>query len=178
MGWWILGAGAGAGVGAGAGLTSGFGGACTSGAGFVVGAGVSGVVDSFVLLSCIYENVLFPWQIYLATREIMLPLEDALRPVKPVNGGIPHSSLYVIAERRTQLRPSHTDFNLVTMWLGATKPGFKVLCGDKWLTIDDVPAGNALLWRGHFASTDEEPLNPIQHYAKYRSIRRRIVMIA
>ncbi len=89
-----------------------------------------------------------------------------------------YGSLLVVAQRRSQLTPNHNDYTVVTAWLGATRPGLKVLHGDEWVTVDDVPTGHVLFWRGQLASASGNRLEPTKHYAKYRSTTRRIIMLA
>lgn len=116
-----------------------------------------------------------------ATIEISKPIIDTFKPNVPILRSISDPGILIHAERRSQLRPSHIDFDIVTMWLGATKPGLKVFDTKRqdWLTIDNVPAGHALLWRGDVVYTDDqEYLEPVRHYAQYRSVARRITMIS
>jgi hypothetical protein len=140
-----------------------------------------GVIYDPELMTLLGEQVSIIDNALEATAKIKKPILDTFAPNVPRLCTISVPAIEINAERRTQLRPSHTDFDIVTMWLGATKPGFKVFLDTKreWLTIDDMPAGYALIWRGDLACTDDgEQLNPIRHYAQYRSVIRRIVMLA
>lgn len=112
--------------------------------------------------------------IYTACCEIMRPLHAEFSHPTIEK----YDSLTVAAIRRQVLRPTHVDFSVATLWLGATKPGLQVRLGDSWMAVDTVPTGHALLWRGYLAHADGVPLPPTPHYSSYRSMSRRIVMIS
>jgi hypothetical protein len=116
----------------------------------------------------------------VAVSEIIKPIIGEFKPNLPSDCSISESTIMIAADRRSQLRPSHTDFDIVTAWLGATKPALKVFneANQEWLPIDDVPSGYALFWRGALAYNDDKvQLSPIRHYAQYRSVIRRVVML-
>ncbi len=122
-------------------------------------------------------------ELFGISREVLAPVEEVLEPNVPF-GFTTGSQLLIGADRRIQLTPTHTDYKLLTMWFGSTKPGLKVLPAngndkEDWITVDGVPPGHALLWRGQWAyDTDKKPLEPIRHYARYRSVARRIVLLS
>jgi hypothetical protein len=118
---------------------------------------------------------------FTATAEIQKPIVEWFKPNVPPFCGLSAPGIVVLAERRTRLQPSHTDFDILTMWLGATKPGFRVFDEGKqdWLSFDKLPAGHALIWRGDLAYTDDNvQLKPTPHYVGYRQVVRRVVMLA
>lgn len=115
-------------------------------------------------------------------REIMLPVEDVLRPSEDEvtfhPKTIPTPILKFGSLRRTELRPSHVDFSVVTAWLGATKPGLRLVdAKGEPLAIDDAPEGWAFMWRGELAFLDGKQLAPTRHYAKYRRMARRTIAL-
>lgn len=112
--------------------------------------------------------------IYAVCSELMRPLHTQFSHPTIEKG----DSLTVAAIRRQVLRPTHVDFSVATLWLGATKPGLRVQHNNEWITVDTVPPGHALLWRGILAHMDGIPLPPTPHYSSYRSMARRIVMIS
>lgn len=114
--------------------------------------------------------------IHRAAYDILVPLQDALIPEQGFAAGT--NSVAIAATRRSQSTRNHTDYDLVTMWLGASEPALQVLNNGEWMPIDDVPVGHALVWRGDVAEAENQKLEPIKHFAAYRSVIRRIVLLA
>ena len=112
------------------------------------------------------------------TCELKRPVEAKLKPNPHIDLGRVSNELVIVAQRRSQPRPTHVDYRPSTMWLGATKPALKVMYKGDWITIDDVPPGHLLWWRGAHAYNGAKQLEPIKHWAPYRSMTRRIIALA
>lgn len=88
-------------------------------------------------------------------------------------------SLFAIAMRRSFLSKTHVDqIGQVTLWLGATQPGLRVMIDGAWREVPNVPPAHALVWRAADAYHDGKLLEPIPHYAQYRSRRHRAILVS
>lgn len=117
-------------------------------------------------------------KLHAATEDIFEPVKTALLPPTRLEAGVQSRGIDIIAFRRQQLRPSHSDYNMGSIWLGANKPGLKVFHDGNWITVDDMPPGFALMWRGDCAYANGDFLAGIKHYSQYRSASRRIIAMA
>lgn len=117
-------------------------------------------------------------EVQQVTRELKKPIEARLEPDPHIDLGRVTNSLVIVAQRRSQPRPTHIDYRPSTMWLGATKPALKVMYRGEWITIDDVPPAHLLWWRGAHAYDGATQLEAIRHWAPFRSMSRRVIALA
>jgi hypothetical protein len=83
--------------------------------------------------------------------------------------------LTIHGQKQVKTVARHTDTdNAVAVWLGATKPGLRLLHNNEWFKVDELPAHTALVWRGKILSGR---LQPTVHNVTYKRVERRYAFL-
>lgn len=112
-----------------------------------------------------------------ALRDVTDPIKDPIIQFEEAYRRVQKERLFLAVQRRSQLRPTHTDDNVLTTWLGASEPGLRVMLNGEWWRVDDVPVGHVLAWRGDRIEIHDSSLTATRHQAVYRRKKRRVALV-